>query len=90
MLYTVSFFGAPVSVIGPDDVDAVAGALQALGGLRDVIALYRDTRPEMADVVLRAAPPASDPNPWPDAAAIRTIVADWWKGHTAEITVVRA
>lgn len=90
MLFLVTFAGSlPVRVIGSDAVDAVAGALQELDSLRDVIALYRDTRPDMADAVRRAAPPASDPNPWPAADAIRAIVADWMTAHP-EIAAVRA
>lgn len=77
--------GTPaISVIGTDEVDAVAGALQDLDSLRDVIALCADTVPEMAAVCERAAPRASAAQPWPEAAAIRAVVA-WWMAQHPEI-----
>jgi hypothetical protein len=88
--YTVTFPRSPgVPVIGTDEVDAIAGALQSTGSLRDVIALAADTVPEMADVCRRAAPRAPDPQPGPEAAAVRAVVA-WWHAQHPEIVVVEA
>lgn len=85
--FLVTFPDSPaVPVIGTDEVDAVAGALQSLDSLRDVIALCADTVPEMAAVCERAAPRASAAQPWPEAAAIRAVVA-WWMGRHPEIVV---
>lgn len=85
--FLVTFPDSPaVPVIGTDEVDAVAGALQSLDSLRDVIALCADTVPEMAAVCERAAPRASAAQPWPEAAAIRAVVA-WWVAQHPEIVV---
>ena len=86
-------------VIGSDPLDAVAGMLQATGTLRDVIeAISVDAEteeaggqrdPAMVETCRRAAPPASDPLPWPDAAAIRLVTVRWWGAHP-EIVAVEA
>lgn len=85
--FLVTFPDSPaVPVIGTDEVDAVAGALQSLDSLRDVIALCADTVPEMAAVCERAAPRASAAQPWPEAAAVRAVVG-WWFAQHPEIAV---
>lgn len=85
-LVTISPGTPAIPVIGTDETDAIAGALQSLDSLRDVIALCADTVPEMAAVCERAAPRASAAQPWPEAAAIRAVVA-WWMGRHPEIAV---
>ena len=86
---TVTINNVSIPVIGTDEIDAIAGALQSVDSLRDVIALAADTVPEMADVCRRAAPRASDPQPWPEAAAVREVVS-WWHAQHPEIVVVEA
>lgn len=86
------------SVRGIDPLDAVAGMLQATGTLRDVIEAIsveaeteRDggmTDPAMVETCRRAAPRASDPDPWPAADAIRAVVAVWWARHPEIVAVL--
>ncbi len=84
--YTVTINNVSIPVIGTDPVDAVAGALQSVDSLRDVIALAADTVPEMAEVCRRAGPPAPAS---PEAAAVCRVVAWWWAKH-GEIVVTEA
>ncbi len=87
--FVVTVDSAPaIPVIGTDPLDAVCGALQELDSLRDVIALVEQTMPEMAETCRRAAPRASDPQPWPEAAAVRAVVARWWIGHPEIVAVL--
>jgi len=86
------------TVIGSDPLDAVAGMLQATGTLRDVIeaiSVEAETEidggqrdPAMVETCRRAAPRASDPQPWPEAAAVRTVVERWWIGHPEIVAVL--
>ena len=87
-------------VIGSDPLDAVAGMLQATGARRDIseaISVEAETErdggmtdPAMVETCRRAAPRASDPDPWPAADAIRAVVAVWWARHPEIVAVAEA
>lgn len=81
--------------IGCDPLDVVCAWLQDTDRLPGVIADYAAAAsfngdPRAMHIADRAQPKASDPRPWPEAGAIRAVVANWWNGLDESVRPVVA